>query len=76
MALQRFYHPNGALRFEGDIVDGKARGISRTWHPNGQLATETPMRDGNAHGTRKQWAQDGRLLGTLVFFGSGTTTES
>ncbi|HTV41574.1 MAG TPA: hypothetical protein VMF08_13410 [Candidatus Sulfotelmatobacter sp.] len=62
--IERDYHPNGQLRWQATIKDGKPVGIVRHWHENGVLADESFCDDdGLEHGVVKTWNKEGKLLG-------------
>jgi hypothetical protein len=62
--VQRDYHPNGQLRWQATIKDGKPVGMVRFWHDNGVLEEECPNdNDGLEHGVVRKWNKDGKLLG-------------
>lgn len=64
MKIERDYHPNGQLRWQATIKNGKPVGIVRFWHENGVLAEEYFCdKDGLEHGSVKTWSKEGRLLG-------------
>lgn len=66
--ITRDYHPNGQIRYEGTIKDGKPIGMIRFWHENGVLNEELPCDDnGLKHGVVKTWNKDGKLLGECHF---------
>src|SRR5208282_3046583 len=60
----RAYYDNGALRAEGDILDGAPHGLHREWYMNGVLAKETLYDHGIIDGTVKQWNEKGELVAT------------
>ncbi len=73
MTTEKTYHPNGTIRSEQPMVNGRPDGLGRSWYPNGQLQSETPFRDGIMHGICKFWAPDGRALGSFeMVHGTGT----
>jgi hypothetical protein len=61
--VQRVLYPNGQLKAEAPMVNGRIHGLKRDYHPNGQLALEIPFYHGLPNGTAKVWAADGRSLG-------------
>jgi hypothetical protein len=73
MPTRKTFHPNGTLRSEQLMVNGRSHGLGRSWHPNGQLQSETPFCDGIMHGVCKFWAADGQPLGSFeMVHGTGT----
>jgi antitoxin component YwqK of YwqJK toxin-antitoxin module len=71
--VTRLFHPNGALRAEIPLQNGRPHGLRKDWHLNGTLAAEIPFENGLQHGVTKAWATDGRLLGEYVMeHGVGT----
>jgi hypothetical protein len=60
-------HPNGQLRSEYPMKDGKPHGIVREWWDNGQQSTETQFESGQRHGNNRYWNREGRLLKEQVY---------
>ena len=65
--MQREYWPNGQLKQEEPLVDGKRDGLARYWHSNGQLYSEIPWRDGVKHGPHMLYREDGSLEQALNY---------
>lgn len=62
------YYPNGQLRWQATIKNGKPFGIVRLWHENGALEEECFCDDdGLEHGVVKTWSKEGKLLGECHF---------
>jgi len=61
--VQRVLYPNGQLKAEAPMVNGRIHGLKRDYHPNGQVALEIPFYHGLPNGMAKVCAADGRLLG-------------
>jgi len=61
--IARYWHANGVLEKEMNMVNGVADGVVREWHDNGQLALEYTYRRREIDGMVRQWNRDGRLLG-------------
>jgi hypothetical protein len=62
--IEKKYHPNGQLRWQATIKNGKPFGMVRHWHENGVLKEECPCDDeGLEHGIVKNWNKHGVLLG-------------
>lgn len=60
-------HPNGQLRAQYPIEQGKIHGIVREWWDNGQPSTETHFEHGLRHGSNRYWNREGRLLKEQVY---------
>ncbi len=56
------YYPNGQLKNQYTLKDGKYQGLWTSWWENGQLQSTIPHVDGKAHGEAKEYAADGTLL--------------
>lgn len=70
--LQKSYHPNGQLRYEGEFVNGVPDGLIRHWHENGVLAQEIPTKMGMINGVVREWNAEGKLLGeSTLTMGTG-----
>ena len=70
--VQKFFHPNGTLRTEIHLRDGRPHGVRRAWHPNGVLAAEVPCEYGRQHGVSKFWNEKGEFLGQFELrYGTG-----
>lgn len=66
--VERDYHPNGQLRWQATIKDGKPVGFVRFWYENGVLEEECFCDDdGLEHGVMKRWNKEGELLGEFHF---------
>lgn len=61
--VEKSYYPNGNLRGECSVHNGKPVGTTRLWHENGMLAWECPFESGLQHGVVRQWNRNGELLG-------------
>jgi len=61
--VEKSFHPNEQLRWEGWFKDGILHGKNHHWHENGQLSSETSYEDGLENGVARQWNQAGKLLG-------------
>src|SRR5262249_36109 len=62
--VEQAYHPNGQLRWQATIRDGKPVGMVRHWHENSVVQRECPCEEeGLAHGIVKDWNNEGKLLG-------------
>jgi antitoxin component YwqK of YwqJK toxin-antitoxin module len=73
MPVEKTYHPNGTLRSEQSMLNGRPHGSGRSWYANGQLQSETPFSEGMMHGVCRYWAPDGRELGSFqMSHGTGT----
>lgn len=55
-------HPNGQLRSEYPMKNGKPHGLVREWWDNGQPSTETHFENGQRHGSNRYWNREGGLL--------------
>ena len=55
-------HPNGQLKADYPMQDGKIHGVVREWWDNGQPSTETHIKNGPRHGSNRYWDASGRLL--------------
>lgn len=55
-------HPNGQLRSEYPMKNGRPHGVVREWWDNGQPSTETHFENGQRHGRNRYWNREGRLL--------------
>ncbi|HWR49191.1 MAG TPA: hypothetical protein VN327_16520, partial [Pseudonocardiaceae bacterium] len=53
------WYPDGTRRFEANVVNGNAVGISRQWHHNGQLAEETEFDERGEMVRFQHWNEDG-----------------
>lgn len=53
-------HPNGQLRSEYPMKNGKPHGVVREWWDNGQPSTETNFENGERHGRNRYWNREGR----------------
>jgi MORN repeat protein len=60
---ERYYYPNGQLRGECSLENGKLVGTTRKWHDNSVLSWESPFSEGLQHGVIRQWNREGKLLG-------------
>lgn len=60
-------HPNGQMRSEYPMKDGKPHGLVREWWDNGQLSTETHFDNGQRHGGNRYWNREGLLLKEQVY---------
>lgn len=55
------YYPEGGLRSEVPIFEGRHHGIVREWYPDGQMESEDSYHRGGLSGTCKLWHRNGRL---------------
>lgn len=60
-AIEKTWHQNGQLEFEGSYSYGKKHGTHRWWYENGQLEFEEYYNYGKKHGVFKGWWQNGQL---------------
>ena len=60
-------HPNGQLRSEYPMKNGKPHGLVREWWDNGQPSTETHFENGQRHGSNRYWNREGRLMKEQVY---------
>jgi hypothetical protein len=61
--IERAYHENGQLQWEGSFNEDKLEGPNRQWHDNGVLSSETFFEGNLEHGIARQWDRNGKLLG-------------
>lgn len=62
--VERHYFPNGALREEIHLTDGRHHGPWREWFQNGQLAAESIFYEGVYWtGVNRSWHENGQLAG-------------
>lgn len=72
--IEKSYYPNGRIRGECHLADGKPVGITRLWHENGVLSWECPFEEGLENGLVRQWDENGKLLGEYYMqHGTGTS---
>ena len=70
---EKSYYPNGQLRGECHLFDGKPVGVTKLWHENGVLSWECPFEKGLENGLIRQWNKEGKLLGECrMVHGTGT----
>jgi hypothetical protein len=70
--IERNYHPNGKLWWEGSFENGILEGPNRHWHDNGVMSRDCSYERGLEHGVARQWNRDGKLLGEyLMDHGTG-----
>lgn len=67
--IERAYHENGQLRWEGTIKDGKPIGWNRHWHENDQLKSESYYVRGKDCGRSRMWWEDGSLMSVNYHLG-------
>lgn len=60
-------HPNGQLKSDYPMKNGRPHGLVREWWENGQLSTETHFENGQRHGSNRYWNKEGRLLKNQVY---------
>ena len=60
-------HPNGQLRSEYPMKNGRPHGLVREWWDNGQPSTETHFDEGKRHGSNRYWSKEGKLLKEQVY---------
>ena len=59
--MEKRWHKNGQLEFEGNYQYGKKHGQHKWWYPNGQLEFEEHYVNGKKHGLFKGWWKNGQL---------------
>ena len=59
--MEKRWHENGQLEFEGNYKYGKKHGQHKWWYPNGQLEFEEHYVNGKKHGLFKGWWKNGQL---------------
>ncbi len=60
-------HPNGQLRSEYPMKNGRPHGLVREWWDNGQPSTETHFENGQRHGSNRYWNREGGLMKEQVY---------
>ena len=55
------YYPDGTLKSEGEIADGKRNGFKRDYSPEGRLIADTNFRYGLRDGLRREYNDEGLL---------------
>jgi len=59
--MEKRWHDNGQLEFEGSYKYGKKHGLHKWWYSNGQLEFEEYYVHGKKHGLFKGWWENGQL---------------
>ena len=59
--IEKRWHDNGQLEFEGSYKHGKKHGTHKWWYPNGQLEFEENYQHGKKHGLFRGWWKNGKL---------------
>lgn len=59
--VQNFY-PEGALKEESAVVEGKRHGLWKTFHKSGELDWERPYVQGEGEGIFKRYYKDGKVM--------------
>lgn len=55
-------HPNGQLKYEMELVDGKPDGKTTEYYENGQVKQIYNFKDGKPSGEYKSYAQNGQVI--------------
>jgi hypothetical protein len=61
------YFPDGVLKFEGTLVNGKLNGMGKLYNNNGKIANEGTWISGKKSGLFKYYEPDGRLTKIIEF---------
>jgi len=54
------FYPNGQLKGDGVLVNGKLDGLIRDWYENGLLSAEVTYVDGKLDGVNRRWYENGQ----------------
>jgi hypothetical protein len=65
--VYRAFYPEGALKSECEIKDGKRHGKYREYDENGNLIARGKYKKGNPKGTWKYYSVDGELINKVKF---------
>ena len=55
------FYPNGQLKRDGKLLNGKPEGLWQEYHPNGQLHIKTTYQDGRPEGSWQEYDSKGIL---------------
>lgn len=61
-AIYKEYYPNGAIKTEKTIVNGKENGTLKIYYPNGNLQSKAYYANGKLNGTVEIFDENGKLL--------------
>jgi hypothetical protein len=61
--VEKYFYPNGQLRWEGSFEGERPEGPNRQWHDNGVLKEEHFFEAGLEHGIARKWNNEGKMLG-------------
>ena len=59
--IEKRWHDNGQLEFEGNYKYGKKHGQHKWWYPNGKIEFEEHYVHGKKHGQFRGWWKNGQL---------------
>lgn len=65
--MYKEYYPNGVLRSQKQLKNGKNEGVSMDYHSNGKLAFSQIVRGGKINGPAKAFYESGSLKGEVKF---------
>lgn len=55
------YYPNGNIKYEAEVHDGKRNGVLQSFYENGKLKSKENWKDGFVHGKVENYYEDGKL---------------
>jgi antitoxin component YwqK of YwqJK toxin-antitoxin module len=58
---RKVYYPNGALKFEVNLKNGRPEGIGKAYYGNGKVFKEIYYKDGKREGIEKMYYESGKV---------------
>jgi len=66
-SIQRYYHANGKVSSEGQLVNGKPEGFWRTFYESGALRSEGDRRNTRLEGVWRFYDPQERMISTITY---------